>query len=76
MAPAEFFKLLETHDWYFQYSDDHRAWTKGQAEASRIQSIAQEVPLFLDMYRDYSNFVFAPKDEFGRDRPQLIDYLS
>jgi len=61
---------------YFQYSDDHRAWTKGQAEASRIQLIAQEVPLFLDMYRDYSNFMFAPKDEFGRDRPQLIDYLS
>jgi hypothetical protein len=76
MSPSEFFKLLEKHDWYYHYSDDHRAWEKGSKESKRIQAIAQEIPLFLEMYRDYSNFVFTPKDEFGRDRPKLADYLS
>ena len=77
MAPSEFFKLLEKHDWYYQYSDDHRAWEKGSNESKRIQAIAQEIPLFLDMYRDYSKFMFLPLDEREQvTRPELKDYLS
>ena len=29
--------LLMKHDWTYQYSDDHRAWTKGQAEKDEIR---------------------------------------
>ncbi len=29
--------LLKTHDWYYQYSDDHRVWTKGRERADEIQ---------------------------------------
>jgi len=77
MEPSEFFKLLEKHDWYYQYSDDHRAWEKGSNESKRIQAIAQEIPLFLDMYRDYSKFMFLPLDEREQvTRPELKDYLS
>jgi hypothetical protein len=77
MSPSEFFKLLEKHDWYYQYSDDHRAWEKGSNESKRIQAIAQEIPLFLDMYRDYSKFMFLPLDEREQvTRPELKDYLS
>ncbi len=77
MTPSEFFKLLEKHDWYYNYSDDHRAWEKGNSESKRIQSIAQEIPLFLDMYRDYSKFMFLPLDEREQvTRPELKDYLS
>lgn len=77
MSPSEFFKLLEKHDWYYQYSDDHRAWEKGNSESKRIQAIAQEIPVFLDMYRDYSKFMFLPLDEREQvTRPELKDYLS
>ena len=29
-------KLLRSHDWYFDYSDDHSVWKKGMAERSAI----------------------------------------
>ena len=29
-------KLLKSHDWYFDYSDDHSVWKKGMAERSAI----------------------------------------
>lgn len=33
-----FEQLCKDHDWYYQYSDDHRVWTKGRDEYSRLQS--------------------------------------
>jgi hypothetical protein len=29
-------KLLLSHDWYFDYSDDYSAWKKGMAEREAI----------------------------------------
>ena len=29
-------KLLRSHDWYFDYSDDYSVWKKGMAERSAI----------------------------------------
>ena len=29
--------LLKQHDWYYQYSDDHRMWKRGKAEAEEIR---------------------------------------
>jgi len=29
--------LLEQHDWTYNYSDDHRAWVKGNKEADEIR---------------------------------------
>ena len=29
--------LLEKHDWTYQYSDDHRYWSKGHNEAAEIR---------------------------------------
>jgi hypothetical protein len=30
-------KLLKTHDWTYQYSDDHRAWKRGNEQAEEIR---------------------------------------
>lgn len=77
MEASEFFKLLEKHDWFYQYSDDHRAWTKGSDEARRLQAIIQEDPLFTRMYLAYSDYMFKPLDERENlERPQLKDFLS
>lgn len=77
MDASEFFKLLEKHDWFYQYSDDHRAWTKGSDEAKRLQAIIQEDPLFTRMYLAYSDYMFKPLDERENlERPQLKDFLS
>jgi hypothetical protein len=29
--------LLQHHDWYYQYSDDHKAWDKGKNQADEIR---------------------------------------
>ena len=29
-------KLLRSHDWYYDYSDDYSAWKKGKAERDAI----------------------------------------
>jgi hypothetical protein len=32
MTLHEYRELLRTHDWFFNYADDHRAWSKGNDE--------------------------------------------
>ena len=29
-------RLLQFHDWYYDYSDDHRVWKRGTAERDAI----------------------------------------
>jgi hypothetical protein len=31
-------KLLRSHDWYFDYSDDYSVWKKGMAERAAINT--------------------------------------
>lgn len=37
MDKAEFQKLLDTHDWYYDSSDDMRVWTRGSEEERAIK---------------------------------------
>lgn len=30
-------KILKKHDWYFDYSDDHRVWQRGRDERDEIR---------------------------------------
>ena len=77
MDASEFFSLLEKHDWFYQYSDDHRAWEKGSTESKRLQAIIQENDMFTRMYLAYSDYMFKPLDERENlERPQLKDFLS
>jgi len=77
MDASEFFSLLEKHDWYYNYSDDHRAWEKGKNESHRLQAIIQEHSLFTRMYLAYSDYMFKPLEEReGLERPQLKDFLN
>jgi hypothetical protein len=33
-------ELLKTHDWTFDFSDDHSVWTRGNEERERLRSLA------------------------------------
>jgi len=77
MDASEFFTLLEKHDWYYQYADDHRAWEKGNMESKRLQAIIQENDMWTRMYLAYSDYMFKPLEEReGLERPQLKDFLN
>lgn len=59
MTNEEFFRMLESHDWFYEYSDDHGVWTKGKENKKRIQATAQENPLFSRMYSEYVEYINA-----------------
>lgn len=49
--------LLKGHDWYYQYSDDHSVYKRGQRERSNLISMQKE----FDEYRTVWN-KYAPED--------------
>ena len=55
-------RLLATHDWYYNYSDDYTVWTRGQIERGAIDAeqrrliseglaTAEELVVLADKYR-------------------------
>lgn len=34
---------LKCHDWYFDYSDDHRVWKNGQAHRDKIRGMMSQL---------------------------------
>jgi hypothetical protein len=71
ITPTEFYAMLEQHDWFYSYSDDHRVWTAGNEANRKLQSIIQENDVLTRMYVDYSKSVHNP--DLGK--PVLEDYL-
>lgn len=37
--------LLKSHDWFYEYSDDHRVWTKGHNQYQKILSAIRELEM-------------------------------
>ena len=55
-------RLLQFHDWYYDYSDDHSVWSRGQRENDAINAEqyrlihevkvpVEEVTALTDLYR-------------------------
>ena len=34
---------LKSHDWYSEYSDDHRSWLRGSADWERIRQLIAQI---------------------------------
>jgi len=76
MDILEYFQELERHDWYYNYSDDHTVWERGNRNAHRLQAIAAEDQLLGRMYADYSKWVFLDVSERERtNKPTAKSYL-
>ena len=39
MSPEAFRKLLQQHDWFYSYSDDHGVWKRGEAQSQTIERV-------------------------------------
>ena len=76
MKIAEYFKELEKHDWYYNYSDDHSVWRKGNENTKRLQAIAQEQPILGRMYTEYSTWIFSDLETREKGIPPKVeDYI-
>lgn len=50
MLRNDFIQLLKKHDWYYQYSDDPRAYRKGREERFVIERMVSAQPEFVELY--------------------------
>lgn len=64
---SEFFDLLEKHDWFYNFSDDHRSWKSGKANLEKLQSIADESEAHRRLFLDYHQHIFSGEQW---DRPK------
>jgi len=79
MQIEEFFMKLRRHDWFYEYSDDHSVWQRGQAASYELRQLAKENDTFALMYADYNNYINAIVKEGPNQEsvavPKLEDYL-
>ena len=54
-------KLLKHHDWFSEYSDDHKVWEKASVEYTQIICMAQQIDSDYKIFNQY-----AP-DEFKKE---------
>lgn len=55
----EFYDMLEQHDWYYAFSDDHRVWKAGNANLAKIQNIVRESAEHAALYSGFHNHYFS-----------------
>lgn len=53
----EYIHLLQTHDWYYSYSDDHRVWQSGEQVARQLSYLQQALDPDFTVWNQH-----APKD--------------
>lgn len=49
----EYINLLKTHDWYYNYSDDHRVWRAGEEEYKKIMELSKLYDPTREIFRQY-----------------------
>jgi len=61
MTLLEFYDALNSHDWYFEFSDDHRIWRAGRASLDRLQLGAGESNAHQRLFDAFANHYFSGK---------------
>lgn len=46
-------KLLQSHDWYYEYSEDIRCWREGFAEYQKIRELIPLVEDGQELFEQY-----------------------
>jgi len=87
---AKLYDRLERHDWYYQMSDDHRCWQRGEADWKEITEMAASIPGGDELKGAFSTHYYTgepwgnekqPKPERPHDGPtcyqceQPVNYL-
>jgi hypothetical protein len=68
----EFYDMLEKHDWYYDFADDHRYWKAGKASLEKIKILTQKDSIFARLYLDYSTWIFSNSEKL---KPNIKDYI-
>jgi hypothetical protein len=50
---ADYIRLLQAHDWSFDFSDDHRVWQAGCRELDALRLLQQRVDPTFALWNDH-----------------------
>lgn len=54
-AELESYRLaLGAHDWFYEYSDDHRVWTQGRDSENKLRAMAARLDPDLVIWSEFS----------------------
>lgn len=70
MTKLDFFNELRSHDWTYEYSDDHSVWRRGSAKQSQLKQVAEESPDHKRMFEAWNNHIWK-----GGPKPEIEEYL-
>ena len=59
----QYIDMLKKHDWTYDYSDDHRAWSKGQQERGAINQMAKKIDPDFEIFDKYDPLKKENMDE-------------
>ena len=59
----EYTKLLASHDWFFEMSDDYSMWERGHAERTRLVSLTVGRPELEEAFRRFWEKMFVAKEK-------------
>ena len=68
---GEYYTELVGHDWFYEYSDDHRVWRQGSDKQDYLSRKKYLSVDFYRMYTEYSKYIKG-----GRERPELMEFIS
>ena len=64
---TEYWDMLNCHDWYYDFSDDHRVWRAGQENMQKLRLLSQQSPEHGKLLSDFNKHYFSG-DPWGTER--------
>lgn len=54
-----YYNLLDLHDWYYDFSDDHFVWSRGADVHALITKISAESLAHTNLYLEFKKHFFS-----------------
>ena len=75
MKLRDFKKLLDNHDWFYHFSDDHGVWVRGEHQVAEIRyALSNGNDEMKKLYNEYHSRNFNNPSFVDADRPYTPPY--
>ena len=75
MKLQDFKRLLENHDWFYHFSDDHGVWVRGERQVAEINhALKNGNDQMKKLYNEYHATYFNTPSFVTADRPYTPPY--
>jgi len=71
MNIEQFFNEASRHDWFYDYSDDHRVWTAGNEYQNNLYRLAEGNTVKEKIITEFRQWTLGK-----RERPTLSEFIA